>query len=180
MFRLLLQSVGATAACVAFYFLTRSFLGPVVWVPLALLAGALFSRILIDFSAELGWHLRRKALEPMQGRFYSFQGITMQILECDDHCRWIRSKDIRHVLGRLPADATLQRLYPVGFARFGARAHGYLRDDALLDYLVQAGVPQAIKFKVWAERNVAGPARKIREQKRIRITALDAATDASA
>ena len=174
MLHLLRQSLVASAACVGFYFLTRELLGPIVWLPLAVLIGALFSRILIETAAELGWQLRRHAVGPMSGKRYRFQSTPLHVIECDEYCRWIRSDDIRLLLNRLPNDATLQRLFPVGFAHMGKLQRGYVRDDALLIYLAQANSPLAIRFKVWVERNVAAPAQKIRRQKGIYIAALDA------
>lgn len=180
MLQLLLRSLAASVACIGFYFLTRKLLGPIVWLPLAVLIGVLFSRIVVDAAAELGWQLRRTALAPMGAKHYSFQSVPLRVIECDEYCRWIRSDDIRRVLDHFPGDATLQHLFPVGFARMGKRKQGYLRDDALLVHLAQASVPQAIKFKVWVERNVAAPAHKIRQQKGIRIASLGSTPETTA
>jgi len=169
------QCLMASAACIGFYFLTRQLLGQVVWVFLAVLVGVLFSRIVINAAAELGWQLRRMAIRPMEDQNYQFHGVPLRVIECEEHCRWILSDDIRRVLHHFPNDATLQRLFPVGFACMGERQRAYLRDDALLHYL-----SQAIRFKVWVDRNLAAPARKIRQRKGILVTTPYAVTDNTA
>lgn len=172
MLPIFLRTLASSAACLGFYFLTRNALGPIVWVFLAVLIGVLFSRIVIDTFAELGWQVRRRAMGSLNAKYYRFQSVPMAVVECDEHCRWIRCDDIRKVIERLPSDATLHCLFPAGFAQLGKPARGYLRDDALLAYLSQANAPRAIRLKLWVERNVALPARKIRQQKGIRIAEL--------
>ena len=57
-----------------------------------------------------------------------------------------------------------RRLEPAGRRRRAA-------DDALVAHLSNATTPQAIKFKNWAQRNIAYPANKTRERLGIKLAA---------
>jgi hypothetical protein len=166
---LLWRTLGAAAACLAFYFATRTLLGPVVWVLLALLIGISFSRIVIDASAELGWQMRASVLDSMSGTHYQYQTWRLQVWEDERHCRCVPVDDVRKIVGHLASDATLAHLYPEGCQSLGQPIRLHLRDDALLIHLAQAPSARSIKFKNWAERNIAFPARKVRERLGIRI-----------
>ncbi len=177
MANLIWRSLGAGAVCAGFYLLTRHLLGPVVWVFLAVVIGFSFSRILIDAIAEWGWQMRRATLHPLAGIHYKFQTFTIHVIEDEDHCRWIATEEVRKVVGQLARDEALAVLFPSGHRRFGQSPKYYLRDDALVAHLSQASTAQAIKFKNWIERNVAFPARKIRQRKGIVIAEPSAARD---
>jgi hypothetical protein len=177
MANLIWRTVGAVALCAGFYALTHRLLGPVVWVLLAVLAGVAFSRIIIDTTAELNWWLRSSMLAPLGGTHYVFQNFVVHVVEDDNHCRWIGTEEIRKIVGQLVSDQTLAHRFPCGHQHLGKAKNGYLRDDALVAYLASANTPQAIKFKNWVERNIAFPARKIRQRKGIVISAADAAAE---
>jgi hypothetical protein len=177
MANLIWRSLGAVAVCGGFYLLTNRLLGPVVWVFLALVIGISFSRILIDATAELSWWSRRLALEPLAGIHYKFQTFRVHVVEDEDHCRWIATEEVRKIVGQLASDQALAKLFPSGHQYLGKNKKGYLRDDALITHLANATTPQAIKFKNWAERNVAFPARKIRQRKGIAIAPAAAERD---
>lgn len=175
---LFLRAIGATAVCVGFYFLTRNLLGPLVWVILAALIGVSFSRILIDAFAAMSWRARAVLWMPHHGTYYRFQEFALNIVEDDDHCRWLPTKDVRKVLPGLPSDAMLRQTYPRGFQWMDKPPQAYLRDDGLLHYLNTAQTSQAIKFKNWLNANVAHSARKMRKERGIYIgLPTDAARD---
>jgi hypothetical protein len=157
------------AACVGFYFLTARFLGPVVWLFVAMLSGPAFARIVIDVSAEMGWRFRSAVLKPLSGTNYRFQTFAVHVLESEDHCRWIATQEVRKIVGQLVGDAVLAKLFPSGYQCLGKEQKGYLRDDAMVAHLGQASTPQAIKFKNWVERNIAFPAQRVRCKKGIYI-----------
>ncbi|TSA14871.1 MAG: hypothetical protein D4R79_02445 [Comamonadaceae bacterium] len=167
----------SSALCVVYYWLFKDLFGPAVWLFLAFLAAPLFKRIVVDLLAELGWQIRRATLEPLHGSFYQFQNFQLQVVEDDDHCRWIPTEKVRQIVGQLASDEALAKLFPSGLQRLGDEQKGYLRDDALMAHLAGAHSSQGIKFKNWIERNVAFPARKIRERKRVVIRAATAARD---
>ena len=177
MANLIWRSVAAVAVCGGFYLLTNRLLGPIVWLPLAVVIGVAFSRILVDATAEWGWQMRRATLQPLAGIHYKFQTFTIHVIEDEDHCRWIATEEVRKVVGQLASDEALAALFPSGHQRLGKNQKAYLRDDALVAHLANATTPQAIKFKNWAERNVAFPARKIRQRKGIAIAPAAAERD---
>ena len=171
------RTLGAVAVCAAFYALTNRLLGPLVWLLLAVVIGIAFSRILIDTTAELSWGFRRLLLEPLAGTHYKFQNFTVHVIEDDDHCRWVATQEVRHIVGQLVSDQALAQMFPSGYQRLGKGQNGYLRDDALITHLAHATTPQAIKFKNWVERNIAFPARKIRQRKLIVVPVATADPD---
>jgi len=174
----LMRAIGATALCLGFYFLTRNLLGPVVWVILAPLVGVSFASVVIDFAAVMNWELRFMAFKPYHGTYYSFQSVTLNIFEDDDHCRWLPTKDLRKILPALPSDTMLQKTYPRGFQWANKPPQPHLRDDAVLHYLGSAQTAQGIKFKNWLDLNVVRPAVKARKQRAIYIgLPTDAAAD---
>jgi hypothetical protein len=164
----------SSAVCAVYYWLFRDLLGFGVWIFLGALAAQLFKRIVVDLLAEMGWQMRRAALEPLSGKHYQFQSFQFQVVEDDDHCRWIPTEKVRQVIGQLASDEALAKLFPCGHQRMGQAQKGYLRDDALMAHLAGAHSSQGIKFKNWIERNIAFPARKIRERKGIVIRAATA------
>ncbi len=166
---LLLRTIGAILACTAFYFLTYRFLGPLEWLLMAVVIGVAFSRILIDATAEFSWQFRSLRLKSLGGTHYKFQNFTVNVIEDESHCRWIATELVRKIVGQLASDSALATLFPSGHQYLGKDKRGYLRDDALVMHLAHATTPQAIKFKNWAQRNVAFPANKIRERLGIKL-----------
>jgi hypothetical protein len=169
--RLFWRTLGAIAFCVAYFFLFQRWLGPLVWVFLAVVVGVAFTRILIDAAAEFGWSLKVLAFDRLGGQHFQFQNHTIDVIEDADHCRWIATDTVRKIVGQLASDYALAQLFPVGHQLMGKRQKGHLRDDALIAHLSQATAPQAIKFKNWAERNIAYPARTTRQRKGITVPA---------
>jgi hypothetical protein len=163
-----LRIIRSSAVCIVYYWLFKDLFGPAVWIFLAALAAQLFKRIVVDLLAEMGWQMRRATLEPLHGSFYQFQNFQLQVVEDDDHCRWIPTEKVRQIVGQLASDEALAKLFPSGLQRLGDEQKGYLAG---------AHSSQAIKFKNWIERNVAFPARKIRERKRVVIRAATAERD---
>ena len=169
-----LRIIRSGAVCIVYYWLFKDLFGPAVWIFLAFLGAQLFKRIVVDLLAEMGWQMRRTALEPLSGKHYQFQNFQFQVIEDDDCCRWIPTEEVREIIGQLASDEALVRLFPSGHQRMGEANKGYLRDDALMAHLAGAHTSQAIKFKNWIERNVAFPARRIRERKGVVIRAASA------
>ena len=62
-----LRIIRSSAVCFVYYWLFKDLFGPAVWIFLAALAGQLFKRIVVDLLAEMGWQMRRAALEPQSG-----------------------------------------------------------------------------------------------------------------
>lgn len=142
------------------------------------LFGIALSRILIDLIAELRHSEQAFSMAHLDGHYFSYLGFTLQVLEDEEHCRWIPTAELRRIVGNVAADRALSLTYPSGWRAFGKPEQGHLRDDALLTYLTKQPSMRAIKFKNWAERNIAFPARRQRE--RLGIHLSDAAFKDSA
>jgi hypothetical protein len=162
--------VCASLVCWAYYALTERVLGPVVWLFVAVLIGAAFSRILIDVAAELAGWLRQQQLKSMSGTHYRFQSNIVHVVEDDDCCRWLATDEIRKIVSGLVSDSLLAAKFPNAYQSLGKTGRGYLRDDALIAHLANLQEPQAIKFKNWVEHSIALPARTVRKRKGIHIT----------
>ena len=161
--------VGASLLCWAYYALTERLLGPVVWLFVALLIGAAFSRILIDVAANLGWRVRQRQLKSLSGTHYRFQSNIVHVFEDDDCCRWLATDEVRKIVSGLVSDSLLAEKFPTGYQSLGKAARGHLRDDALVAHLADLQDSQAIKFKNWVEHSIALPARTVRKRKGIHI-----------
>ena len=147
------------ACCFAFTYFVRVVFGAVG--PYAAMLSyplyALVSLPLIQRSVlALINSIRHAALKDVQGRFYSYQGIHIKVIEDTDHCRWVPTSAIRKIANTSVTDAVLARLYPSGWQLFDNK--GYLREDALITYLSTASAMGTVKFKNWAQRNIVYPA----------------------
>jgi hypothetical protein len=162
MLNLMWRTLGAIAVCIGFYFLTERWLGPIVWLFLAVVIGIAFNRIVIDGVSEMAAGMRSLVLKKLGGTHYKFQNFTVNVIEDELHYRWIATDQVRKIIGQLAGDHALGQIFRAGHQMEGKK--GYLRDDALVAHLANATTPQAIKFKNWVERNIGFPARKTRER----------------
>lgn len=168
--QILLRALFAITLCslvsaAAFYYF-----GPTAMVLSLPLFGIALSRVIIDLVAELRHGVRDLTLAHLDGHHFSYLGVTLQVLEDEDHCRWVPTAEIRRIVGSVATDRALALTYPNGWRSLGQPEQGHLRDDALLTYLAKEPSMRAIKFKNWAERNIAFPARKQRERLGIRLS----------
>jgi hypothetical protein len=139
------------------------------WVLILPVYGVFFSYLFWELGAETYHALRSAAIKPLNGQYYQYMSWRLHILEDDDRCRWVATDEVRCIVGHLASDQALAQIYPTGHQYMGKKQGGYLRDDVLLTHLAQATTPQAIRFKNWAERNIAFPARTQRQRLGIRI-----------
>ena len=167
--RILFWVVIAGLVCTGVSALAYHFIGAVGLVTTAPLWGILFTRLIIDFGAEMGWATKRAVLRSVNGSYYSFQGITVHVVEDDDYCQWVPAEEVRKIVGAGASDRMLALAYPDGWCDMGKPPKGHLRDDALLMYLAKEQSLRGVKFRVWVERNIAHQAKKQRERFGIRI-----------
>ena len=137
------------------------------------LLGAAIARPLMALASSI----RRKAREhiwlPVHGQHYVFRGTTIHVLEDDDHCRWIRLADVRKVVGSTASERALAAVYPGRLKIMGTPAQAHLRDDALIAHLGKENQPTALRFRIWVERNVALPGRRVRRSLGIVVDAAE-------
>ncbi|MBC7916282.1 MAG: hypothetical protein H7Y28_00595 [Rhodoferax sp.] len=168
--QILLRAVGVLVVCGCFSWAAYYFLGPAALVLSLPLFGVLISRVFIDFVDEMRMVAKHVALRSVQGSYYSFQGISVNVVEDDDYCQWVAADEVRKIVGSGATDRMLALAYPDGWCEMGKPPKGYLRDDALLLYLAKENSLRGVKFRVWVERNIAHQAKKQRERFGIRVS----------
>ena len=148
------------------------------WGPGGLLAGGLMlalllPRPLLDLAGELGHWLRERRWRDLEGRHYAYRGHRVQVLEDVSHCRWVRLADVRQIVDTSTSEGALSLSYPDAFRRMGEAQQAYFSAEALLVHLAKESGPEANHFRRWAEREIAFPARRVRERLGIRLDAAD-------
>ncbi len=166
MSRLLWQIVLRTAAAGAVTWLVWRWLGAVGLAVCAPLFGVLLARPLIDLAGEMTHGTRALALRDVQGHHYAFKGRWLHVVEDDDEVRWVRASHLRKVLAGLPSGARLLHLWPERARRLGRRGEVYLADEAVLEMLARSTSAEALRFRVWVERELVRPARMRRDRLR--------------
>ncbi len=139
------------------------------WVLILPVYASFLTYLFWNLGAEVYHALRSAAIKPLNGQYYQYLSWRLHVLEDDDRCRWVATDEVRRIVGHLASDQALAQIYPSGHQYMGKKQAGHLRDDVLLTHLAQATTPQAIRFKNWAERNIAFPARTQRQRLGIRI-----------
>ncbi len=133
--------------------------------------GLATARPLLDLASELRHLVRARVWRELEGRHYVYRGHPVQVLEDVSHCRWVLAADVRGIVGATASDGALALSYPHGFRRLGEPAQAYFSDEALLIHLAKAPGAKALRFRHWAEREIAFPARRVRERLGIRLVA---------
>ena len=165
------------ALCAAISTAAWRFGGPIPMVVSLALIGVLLARPLIDLSGHLVHQLRALAWRDIEGHHHEFQGIPVRVFEDEAHRRWVSTADVRHILGAFSSDATLARLYPEGWRRIGRPPRACLSDEALLQHLAKTSTALGGRFRHWVERDIAFPARRLRERDRRYATVPQPDTD---
>ncbi len=153
---------------VAVYGLLAWRLGAFAAVILSPGLAAAVARPLINLTASLHGDARAHVWKSAQGQHYVFKGMTIQVLEDDDHQCWIPLSAIGKVMSKTPPEATLAIAYPGRLQRVGKTGVPCLRDDAAIEHPGKHNDPNAIKFRNWIEKDVATPARLRRKHRGIR------------
>jgi hypothetical protein len=138
--------------------------GLAAMVGTAPLYGVALAKPLLDLFGELRHVMRAAVWRPLEGRHFAYRGRSVQVLEDDDHRRWVRVADMRAVIGHTATDGALALSHPGGCRRAGRPAELHLSDDALLAHLGKQHTAEALRFRHWVEREVAFPARRLRSR----------------
>ena len=85
----------------------------------------------------------------------------------------MRLADIRAIAGFTASDAALQVTYPAGWRLLGRPPLAHLSDEALLAHIAKGRTPEAVRLRLWIEREIVFPARREREHHGIRLDELD-------
>jgi hypothetical protein len=147
--------------------------GLATMVVTAPLYGIALARPLLDLASDLRHQTRAIVWKPLEGRHFVFRGIPVQVLEDAQHRRWVRAADVRRIVGFTASDGALALSYPNGWRAMGRPVQPHFSDDALIMHLSKETAPEALRFRHWAEREIAFPARRQRERFGIRLDAPD-------
>lgn len=144
------------------------YFGLAVAIASAPLYGIALARPLIDLASDLRHATRAAVWRPLEGRHFVYRGTPVQVLEDDDRRRWVRAADVRSVVGLTASYGALALSYPNGWRSLGKPAEPHFSDEALIAHLAKQGAPEALRFRHWAEREIAFPAQRLRERLGIR------------
>jgi hypothetical protein len=162
------------ALCLAAFGLVAWRMGPFATVIASPLLAAAIARPLLTLLANFRHGVRERTWLPVHGEHYVFKGITIHMLEDEDHCRWISLADVHKVVGVTAGEGALAATYPDRCKRMGKREQPHLRDDALVEHLAKENSPAALRFRTWVDRTISFPGRKIRKSLGIRPDPPDA------
>ncbi len=152
------------ALCTACYGLVGYWLGKYMMVFTAPAYGAAIARPLINLVANFRHGVRAHVWMPVHGTHYVFKDTTIHVLDDENSWRWVPLSDVERVLGRKLNARLLGITYTDRLVLAGKPTRMHLRDDALIDHLSKLSDPVALRFRTWVERNVALPARRVRQR----------------
>ena len=165
---LLLRIAIRLLLCAAMSWVVWRYFGLAVAVATAPLYGIALARPLIDLASDLRHATRAAVWRPLEGRHFVYRGTPVQVLEDDDHRRWVRAADVRAIVGHTATHGALALTYPSGWRTMGKPAEPHFSDEALIAHLTKESAPEALRFRHWAEREIAFPAQRLRERLGIR------------
>ncbi len=164
----LLRLAWRLAACAAAAWAVWRFSGLIAMLMLAPLAGLALARPLLDLAGDLRRLAHARIWRTLEGRHFAFRGIPVQVLEDAQHRRWVRAADVRRILGPTASDGAFALSYPDGWCVLGQPPQPHFSDAALLAHLAKQRSPEALRLRRWVEREIAYPARRVRERLGIR------------
>jgi len=135
------------------------------------LSGLWLARPLVELASSLRQRLREHVWKPVEGRYFEYRGTPLQVLEDEQHRRWVRASDVRKIVGFTASDGALALSYPDGYRAIGEPPVPHFSDEALLAHLNKERSITALKFRHWVERDIALPARRLRQRAGIRPVA---------
>jgi hypothetical protein len=152
------------AVCFAFSYLAWRGAGPIGLGASIALFGLLLAKPLVELASVIRHAIRAQAWKPVEGRYWAYHGQPVQVIEDEDHRRWILADDVRRIVGFTASNGALALTYPNGFRNLGKPALPHFSDEALLTHLAKENSTRALKFRHWVERDIAFPARRLRER----------------
>ncbi len=159
------------AGCVVAMAIGWRMFGAAGLVYAAPLLGVAFARPLIELASAARHAMRQAHWRDVEGRHYAFRDRPVKVLEDDDRQRWVRLSDVRAIVGFTASDGALAVAYPAGWRRIGRSGEAYLGEAALLEHLGKERGPDALRLRLWVEREIVFPARRERERLGVRAAA---------
>ena len=150
--------------CVAGATLAWRAIGPAGLAVSSVLFALLLAKPLVELASAARHAIRARAWKPVEGRYWAYRGQPVQVIEDEEHRRWILADDVRAIVGFTASNGALALSYPNGFRSIGKPPLPHFSDDALLAHLAKEKSTRALKFRHWVEREIAFPARRLRER----------------
>ncbi|MRD46356.1 hypothetical protein [Caenimonas koreensis] len=166
--RLLASPLVQIVLCVAAYLAVTWRMGPTAMVISSPLLGAAIALPLINLACGLRHRARAATWLPVHGKHYVFRGVTINVIEDDDYCRWLRLADARKVFPISATERVLAISFPDRVKSFGNARDAYLRDDAMIELLARQTDATALRFRTWIDRTIFMPGQKVRSDRGIR------------
>lgn len=132
--------------------------GPFGLVFAAPLWGVAFAKPVLDVLSTLRHTAKAMAYASTEGRHFEHHGHAIDIVDDEDHHRWLSTADVRKVIPGLPREAVLQRQFPAGVRDDRSRKGHRIDAEALISYLSKSTDSDTLRFRNWLEREVARPA----------------------
>jgi hypothetical protein len=166
---LLAQPSVQISLCLAVYALVGLQFGAFGLVLSSPLLAACIARPLLNLIGSMRQTLRERVWLPVHGDYFVFKGVRIEVVEDEDHCRWVRLADARKAAGLGATDAALAIRFGPRLVKMGRTAQLYLRDDALVELLSKSTDAHTLRFRHWVEADIVKPGAKIRSSKGIRL-----------
>jgi hypothetical protein len=120
---------------------------------------AVFAVPLVDILAGYPRFVSRIVMRKVEGRYFEYRGMSLDIdIDADAAC-WISIADVRKLVPALPGDPVLRRLYPGQVKESGDPRQWRITVQALTLFLARSTDSDLTKFATWLDKDVALPAR---------------------
>jgi hypothetical protein len=128
--------------------------------------GVALAKPLMDLISEIRHGVRTLVWRQLEGHHFAFHGHSIRVMEDMHHIRWVRLADVQLITHDTTSAHALRHSYGHQFAMAGEPPQPWLSEEALLVHLAKQGRnPTALRLHHWVEREVAFPARRLREQR---------------
>ena len=120
---------------------------------------AVFAFPIMDIIAGYPRFVTRLVLRKVEGRYFEYRGLSLDIdIDAAAHC-WISTSDVRKVVPTLSTDAVLLRLQPGQVEERGDPRQWRITTKALAEVLSKSTDADVTKFANWLDKDVTRPAR---------------------
>lgn len=121
-----------------------------------------FARPLLDAITSTRGLAKLAKYHDVHGNYHAFKGQGVLVQDDSDGHPWLCARDLRTVLGHLPTDGVLLRLFGEN-AELRTRSKTlWLKVEALEPYLARSTSKNSIDFKKWLQKTVLLPSRRRR------------------
>ena len=132
----------------------------------SLVIGLALSSPILELLINLRQLIKHGAFSNLNGRYYAFQERAIDIIEDDNHECWLSLADVRMIIKGFPRDSVIVKLYPDDILVDKKNGESRIRSRALVNYLQSSTNVNAIKFKIWIERELIFPRKQLMVDKK--------------